>query len=146
MGTLILSGVARSFGSVVAVRDISFTVRPGDAFDGPAADVLAKLADRPGGAQWLEAWTGAQQPWFNFSAGSGFYHSDKVWAEHLDIPLGFITSYIAKARKGEQLDRPAEAIAAERDRIVGEYAEPPGDPQYVLHELFCPRNPSGLNW
>jgi len=32
VGTLILSGVARSFGSVVAVRDISFTVRPGDAF------------------------------------------------------------------------------------------------------------------
>jgi pyruvate,water dikinase len=94
-----------------------------DEFGGPAADVLAKLADRPGGAQWLEAWTGAQEPWFNFSAGSGFYHSDKVWAEHLDIPLGFITSYIAKARKGEQLDRPAEAIAAERDRIVGEYAE-----------------------
>jgi ABC-2 type transport system ATP-binding protein len=29
---LLLSGVARSFGSVVAVRDISFDVRPGEAF------------------------------------------------------------------------------------------------------------------
>src|SRR5215469_5562340 len=94
-----------------------------DAFDGPADDVLARLAGRPGGARWLEAWTAAQQPWFNFSAGSGFYHTDKVWAEHPDIPIGFITSYIAKVRRGEQLERPAEAIAAERDRIVGGYSE-----------------------
>ncbi|HEX3464284.1 MAG TPA: ATP-binding cassette domain-containing protein, partial [Candidatus Elarobacter sp.] len=32
MGTLVLSGVARSFGSVAAVRDVSFTVPPGATF------------------------------------------------------------------------------------------------------------------
>jgi len=32
VGTLILSGVARSFGDVVAVRDVSFTVQPGVAY------------------------------------------------------------------------------------------------------------------
>ena len=48
----------------------------------------------------------AKQPWFNFSAGSSFYHSDKVWLENLDIPFGFLASYIAKVRKGESLERP----------------------------------------
>ena len=32
MGTLVLSGVARSFGDVAAVRDVSFTVPPGATF------------------------------------------------------------------------------------------------------------------
>src|SRR5487761_1198420 len=94
-----------------------------DAFDGAPGDVLAAIAERPGGAQWLEVWDQAKQPWFNFSAGSGFYHSDKVWLENLEIPLGFITGYIAKARRGESLERPVEEIATERDRIVAEYSE-----------------------
>jgi len=94
-----------------------------DVFDGAPAAALEAIAERPGGARWLEAWAKAQQPWFNFSAGSGFYHSDKVWAENLEIPLGFIASYIAKARRGESLQRPIQAVEAERDRIVSEYAE-----------------------
>jgi len=80
-----------------------------DVFDGATAAALEAIAERPGGAQWLEAWAKAQQPWFNFSAGSGFYHSDKVWA--------------AKAGRGESLQRPIQAVEAERDRIVSEYAE-----------------------
>ncbi|HYW52597.1 MAG TPA: ATP-binding cassette domain-containing protein, partial [Dongiaceae bacterium] len=32
MGTLVLSNVARSFGNVTAVRDVSFTVPPGTTF------------------------------------------------------------------------------------------------------------------
>jgi pyruvate,water dikinase len=94
-----------------------------DAFDGSTAEVLAAVGERPNGARWLEAWTQAQQPWFNFSAGSGFYHSDKVWAENLDIPLGFIASYVARVRRGEPLERPMAEVTAERDRIVAEYSE-----------------------
>ncbi len=91
--------------------------------DGPAAEVVARLKDDGAGAQWVQAWDAAKQPWFNFSAGSGFYHSDKVWAENLDIPLGFINGYVAKVRRGESLERPIEAVEAERDRIVAEYSE-----------------------
>ncbi|HEY3260210.1 MAG TPA: PEP-utilizing enzyme, partial [Pseudonocardiaceae bacterium] len=90
---------------------------------GPAASVLAAMTEHAGGDKWLAAWEKAQQPWFNFSAGSGFYHSDKVWLEHPEIPLGFITDHVAKVRRGESLDRPVAAIAAERDRIVAEYLE-----------------------
>jgi pyruvate, water dikinase len=91
--------------------------------NGTAAEVLAGLESDDAGRQWLAAWTAAQQPWFNFSAGSGFYHSDKVWLEYLDIPMGFIRNYVTKVRRGESLDRPTAAVSAERDRIVAEYSD-----------------------
>ena len=96
-----------------------------DRFAGhaPAEEVLAGLRGDPQGDKWLAAWEEAKQPWFNFSAGTAFYHSDKVWLEHLDIPLGFLRTYIAKVQRGETLERPMQAIIAERDRIVEEYAD-----------------------
>jgi pyruvate,water dikinase len=75
------------------------------------------------GKKWLEQWEESHRPWFNFSAGSGFYHSDKVWAEYPDIPMNFIESYVAKLGRGESLARPVEAVETERDRIVAEYTE-----------------------
>ncbi len=89
---------------------------------GSAAEVVAGLGSDANGQAWLDAWETAKRPWFNFSAGSGFYHSDKVWMENLDIPLGFIRGYLAKASREESLDRPIDAISAERDRIVAEYS------------------------
>ena len=89
----------------------------------PAVEVLDGLRGDPQGDKWLAAWEEAKQPWFNFSAGTAFYHSDKVWLEHLDIPLGFLRTYIAKVQRGETLERPMEAVIAERDRIVEEYGE-----------------------
>jgi pyruvate,water dikinase len=90
---------------------------------GTAEQVFATLKGDAPGDQWLAALEAAKQPWFNFSAGSGFYHSDKVWLENLDIPLGFIRSYAAKVRRGESLERPIDAVSAERDRIVAEYSD-----------------------
>ena len=40
-----------------------------------------------------------------------------------DIPFGFLRAYIAKVQRGETLERPMEAVIAERDRIVDEYTE-----------------------
>jgi pyruvate,water dikinase len=91
--------------------------------EGSAADVLGRLETDDAGRRWLAAWDEAKQPWFNFSAGSGFYHSDKVWLENLDIPMGFIRSYVAKLHRGQSLERPLDAVTAERDRIVAEYRE-----------------------
>jgi pyruvate,water dikinase len=89
----------------------------------PASEVLTGLRGDAQGDKWLAAWEQASQPWFNFSAGSGFYHSDKVWLENPDIPLGFLRTYIAKVQRGETLERPMEAVIAERERIVAEYSE-----------------------
>jgi pyruvate,water dikinase len=96
-----------------------------DRFAGSSAasELFDELRDDPQGEKWLAAWEEASQPWFNFSAGSGFYHSDKVWLENPDIPLGFLRTYITKVQRGETLERPMEAVIAERERIVAEYSE-----------------------
>jgi pyruvate,water dikinase len=88
-----------------------------------AADVVAAMEADDAGRQWAAAFEAAKDPWFNFSAGSGFYHTDRVWLENLDIPMGFIRDYVAKVRRGESLERPTAAVATERDRIVAEYRD-----------------------
>ena len=87
-----------------------------------AADVQAAL-DTDGGRQWQAALDKVKDPWFNFSAGTGFYHYDKCWIEYPEIPYSFIRDYIAKIEAGENIARPVDEIVAERDRIVSEYAE-----------------------
>jgi len=93
-------------------------------FEDPStATVIAALRQSAEGRAWLAQWEASAQPWFNFSAGSGFYHTDEVWLEHLDIPFGFVRDYIGKLRAGVDISRPIGAIRAERDRIMAEYAE-----------------------
>lgn len=93
-------------------------------FDGSdSATVLAALDGSGAGQEWVAMLEEAKQPWFNFSAGGGFYHTDQVWIENLDIPFGFITSYVEQLQKGKDLSRPTEALIIERDRVVDEYAE-----------------------
>ncbi|TAE27149.1 MAG: hypothetical protein EAZ91_16720 [Cytophagales bacterium] len=86
-------------------------------------DALAQLAQTEGGQAWVAAWDGAKYPWFNFTSGNGFYSTDKYWIEHLDIPFGYVQNYIQQLQAGQSIDRPTEAIAAERDRISGEYRD-----------------------
>lgn len=94
------------------------------AFDGSGSDtVLGTLGGSEAGQQWVAKLEDAKQPWFNFSAGGGFYHTDDIWIENLDIPFGFITNYIEKLQEGVDLARPTDAITAERDRVVAEYSE-----------------------
>jgi pyruvate,water dikinase len=93
-------------------------------FDGGSPeDVWAKLATDEAGREWIAAWDEAAEPWFNFSTGSGFYHSDKIWIQNVEVPLGYITDYIVKVKEGVDLDRPVEALHTERDRVVSEYRE-----------------------
>ena len=90
--------------------------------DGSVDEALAAVA-AAGGDKWLAAWEDAKDPWFNFTSGNGFYSSDKYWIDHLDIPMGYIRDYIARVEAGETIERPTEALIAERDRITAEYQE-----------------------
>ncbi|MBB3933025.1 pyruvate,water dikinase [Kaistia hirudinis] len=90
---------------------------------GTVDEALAAVGQVPGGDVWLKAWKDAQDPWFNFTSGNGFYSDDKYWIEHLDLPLGYIRDYIVRVKRGETIERPTAKIAAERDRITAEYAE-----------------------
>ncbi|MBT8242016.1 MAG: hypothetical protein KJN63_12390, partial [Acidimicrobiia bacterium] len=89
------------------------------AFDDPHNVSL----DGDAGAAWQEAWDEAKDPWFNFTSGNGFYHFDKIWVEHPEIPYTFVKDYIARIEAGEDISRPIEAIRAERDRVVEEYRD-----------------------
>lgn len=90
---------------------------------GEPADLLSRVSGQPNGTKWIAAWEAAQDPWFNFTSGNGFYSDDKYWIEHLDIPLGYIQDYIGRLQKGETIDRPTQELAAERERISSEYRE-----------------------
>jgi pyruvate,water dikinase len=90
------------------------------AFDNKDPDkVLAALK----GTKWMDHWNEVKHPWFNFSNGAGFYHTDRIWIEHLSIPFDYLRNYIAKIKAGASIDRPVEKVRAERDRIVAEYTE-----------------------
>ncbi|MGP9584133.1 PEP-utilizing enzyme [Micrococcaceae sp. AOP34-BR2-30] len=88
-----------------------------------AAAVLDAIGAAEGGRRWLDRWAEAQDPWFNFTTGNGFYAHDRYWKEHLEIPLGFIGDYIRRLDEGQQIMRPTEELIAEKDRIVEEYRE-----------------------
>jgi pyruvate,water dikinase len=76
-----------------------------------------------GGEEWLAAYEAAQDPWFNFTVGNGFYGHDKYWLEHQDIPLGYIKDYVRRVDDGQDIMRPVEHLLAEKERIIAEYRE-----------------------
>ncbi|MGQ7297477.1 PEP-utilizing enzyme [Quadrisphaera sp. KR29] len=84
---------------------------------------LARFAAAEGGRAWLDSYREAQDPWFNFTIGNGFYGTDKYWKDHQEIPLGFIKDYVRRLDAGERIQRPVAELLAERERIVEEYRE-----------------------
>jgi pyruvate, water dikinase len=91
--------------------------------DGCSPDaVLAALADRgEPGQRWLDAFEQARDPWFHVSTGDGFYHHHRSWEDNLTVPFAALPRYVKMVSAGEELDRPTEALRAERERIVAEY-------------------------
>ncbi len=75
------------------------------------------------GTAFMDHWNSVKEPWFNFSAGTGWYHTDKIWIEEPSIPLDFIADYVGRLKAGEDIARPTEEIRKERDRIVDEYTQ-----------------------
>ena len=58
---------------------------------------------------WVAPYEAAQDPWFNFTVGNGFYGHDKYWLEHQEIPLGYIKDYIRRLGEGHEIMRPVDA-------------------------------------
>ena len=93
-----------------------------DAFaDTADVDGTLQAIRDAGGAEWLAQYEAAQDPWFNFTVGNGFYGHDKYWLEHQEIPLGYVKDYIRRVDDGQQILRPVDELIAERDRIIEEY-------------------------
>jgi pyruvate,water dikinase len=84
--------------------------------------VLSALTERgESGARWLAAFEEAKDPWFNVSVGDGFYHHHLSWADDLTVPFAALPRYVEQIRAGEDLTRPTERLAEERERIANEY-------------------------
>ncbi|HEY2440099.1 MAG TPA: PEP-utilizing enzyme [Solirubrobacteraceae bacterium] len=90
--------------------------------DDPDA-LLAAIGERERGAEWLEALEQAKDPWFWYSTGAGYTHTDRAWIDDLRLPMNALKGYVAKLRAGAEIDRPLEKILEERARITDEYAE-----------------------
>jgi pyruvate,water dikinase len=94
------------------------------AFANPQdVDAVHAALDNDAGRQWIAAWDAVEEPWFNFSSGTGFYWYDKTWRQDRSVPYAFVQEYISKLQGGQDISRPIDEIRAERDRIVEEYSE-----------------------
>lgn len=85
--------------------------------------IVASLASDAKGTQWVAALEKAQDPWFYFSNGAGFYHHHRSWIDDMTAPFSAIVSYMDRLERGENLDRPKAEILARRDRLTSEYRD-----------------------
>ena len=93
--------------------------------EGAGADnVLTALAGRgEPGAQWLDAFAKARDPWFHVSTGDGFYHHHLSWNDDLTVPFTALPGYVAAMRAGTMADRPTAQLVRERERIANGYRD-----------------------
>ena len=82
---------------------------------------LAAIRSSASGAEWLKALDDAKDPWFWFSTGVGYTHSDPVWMDDLRLPFTGIRGYIEALQRGEEIRRPLDRILEERTRVTAEY-------------------------
>jgi pyruvate,water dikinase len=84
-------------------------------------DALAAVAKTSSGALWLDALEKAKNPWFWFSTGVGYTHSDPVWSSDLRFPFTAIRGYIEALRRGDSIKRPLQEILQRRVKVTAEY-------------------------
>jgi pyruvate,water dikinase len=86
-------------------------------------DIVASLRSDPKGAEWVAALEKAQDPWFYYSNGAGFYHHLRSWIDDMTVPWSAMLGYADRLERGETLDRPKQEILDRRDRLTAEYRE-----------------------
>jgi pyruvate,water dikinase len=85
--------------------------------------LLAAMQSLPKGRQWLAALEEAKDPWFWYSTGAGYTHTDRAWIDDLRLPLNALRTYVQRLLNGEAIERPLDQIVAERERITAEYRD-----------------------
>ena len=84
-------------------------------------EMLAAMATAKGGGLWLEKFEAAKEPWFRFSTGVGYTHTDPVWIDDLRLPLMAMRNYIELLQRGEDISRPLASLLKKRDKVTKEY-------------------------
>ena len=86
-----------------------------------AKQKVTELQKVPDGRQWLEEFDKAKDPWFYVSCGSGWFHYEGSWITNLNLPYGYIKSYVERLERGETIERSLDEIDKQRDQVVEEY-------------------------
>jgi pyruvate, water dikinase len=84
-------------------------------------EIDADLAQSDAGRLWLQELEAVKDPWFNMAVGDGLYHFYGSWYDDPSIPYASVTGHIRALKAGEEIERPSEQIARERDRLAEEY-------------------------
>ncbi len=101
----------------VSMRGVADTLKKDASVD----DKVAELNQTPDGRQWLEEFEKSKDPWFFVSCGSGWFHYEGSWINQLEIPYGYIKSYVERLETGETIERSLDDVEKERDKVVEEY-------------------------
>jgi phosphohistidine swiveling domain-containing protein len=80
-----------------------------------------ELAGSEAGRSWLAELEKVKDPWFHMATGDGLYHYYGSWLDDPTIPYASLTGHIAALRAGEDIERPTDHIATERERLAEEY-------------------------
>ena len=86
-------------------------------------EIDAALAETAPGQAWLAELESVKDPWFHMATGDGLYHTYGSWFDDPTIPYASLTGYVAALKAGDEIERPTEHIALERERLATEYAE-----------------------
>jgi pyruvate,water dikinase len=85
------------------------------------AEIDAELATTDAGRAWLAELEAVKDPWFNMATGDGLYHYYGSWLDDPSIPYASLIGHVAALKAGEDIERPTEQLARERDRLAEEY-------------------------
>lgn len=85
--------------------------------------IVEDLRGDPVGRDWVAALESAQDPWFYYSNGAGFYHHLRSWIDDLSVPWSAMVSYMDRLERGESLDRPQQEVLDRRERLTSEYRD-----------------------
>ena len=100
----------------------------------PHEESVMALRAGQGGREWLDALEAAKDPWFAVSTGTGLFHTERAWIDDLSVPWAAIGGYIDRLERGEEIDRPREALVAERDRLTAGYRALLGAPEQATFD------------
>ncbi len=85
------------------------------------AEIDTELERSEPGRAWLAELERVKDPWFNMATGDGLYHYYGSWLDDPSIPYASLIGHVSALKSGDQIERPAEEIARERERLAEEY-------------------------
>jgi pyruvate, water dikinase len=85
------------------------------------AEIDAELEQSDAGKAWLAELEKIKDPWFNMATGDGLYHYYGSWYDDPTIAYASIVGHVRALNEGEEVERPSEELARERERLATEY-------------------------